>query len=78
MADVAGDGVFVQLLAAHFVKHGVDGADQVELGVDERAIQIENQRAHGGKIRDGHEQTIVIWANFFRQSSNACEIPTEN
>ncbi len=60
MSDVAGNRVFVKLLAAHFLEHGVDGADQVELGIDERAVQIENQRAHGGKIRGGHEHTIVI------------------
>jgi len=65
VADVAGDGVFVQLLPAHFLQHGVDGADQVELGIDERAIQIENQRAHGGKIRSSHEPTIVIWPHNF-------------
>ncbi len=65
VADVAGDSVFVQLLAAHFREHGVDGADQVELGIDERAVQIENQRAHGRKSRGSHKQVIVIWLRFF-------------
>jgi len=60
VADIAGDGVFVKLLAAHFLQHSVDGADQVALGIDERAIQIENQRAHGRKIRGDHELIIVI------------------
>ena len=65
VADVAGDGVFVKLLAAHFRQHGVDGSDQVQLGIDERAVQVENQRAHGRKIRSNHKKIIVIWPRFF-------------
>ena len=47
VADVARDGVLVQLLAAHFSQHGVDGEDQVALGIDERAVEVKDHRAHG-------------------------------
>ena len=60
MADVAGDGVFVQLLAAQFLQHGVHRVDQVALGIDERAVQIEDQRANRREIRGGHGPAIVI------------------
>src|SRR5580692_7767440 len=65
VADVAGDGVFVKLLAAHFLKSGVDGANQVALGIDERAVEIEDQRANGREIWSSHEHTSVIWRGFF-------------
>ncbi len=60
LADVAGDGVLVQLFPAHLAQHGVDGEDQVALGIDERAVQVEDQHANRGKVRDRHEPAIVI------------------
>jgi hypothetical protein len=48
----------VQLLPAHFQKRGVDGADQVTLGIDERAVEVENERADGGKFRGSHEHSL--------------------
>ena len=64
VADVAGDGVLVELLAAHFPQHGVDGEDQIALGIDERAVEVEDQRADARKIRGSHEQDIVIRVRF--------------
>ena len=42
VADVAGDDFFGQFGAIEFAEGGVDGMDQVELGIDEGAVQIEN------------------------------------
>jgi len=60
VADVAGDGDLAQLLAAHFLKHGVYGEDQVALGIDERAVEVKDQCADGRKIRGSHGPDIVI------------------
>jgi hypothetical protein len=60
MTDVAGNGVFVKLFAAHLAEHGVDGEDQISLGVDERTVEIEDHRADGGEIAGVHKPTIVI------------------
>jgi hypothetical protein len=35
--------------------------DQIQLLIDQRAIQIENQRAHGTSLEVGHESFILIW-----------------
>ena len=60
VADVTGNRIFMKLLAAHFHQHGVYGSDQVQPGVDERAVQIKNQHTHGRKSRSSHKQIIVI------------------
>jgi hypothetical protein len=31
--------------AAHLAEHGVDGGDEVELGIDQRTVQIEKECA---------------------------------
>ena len=64
VADIAGDGDLVQFLAAHFLKHSVDGEDQVALGIDERAVEVKDQRADGRKTRSSHEPDIVIRQRF--------------
>jgi hypothetical protein len=64
VADVPGNGVLVKLFAAHLKTHGVDGMDQVALGIDERAVEIKNQHAHRRKIGSSHEPNIVIPPGF--------------
>lgn len=66
VADVAGDGVLVQFFAAHLAEHRIDGENQVALGIDEGAVQVEDQRANGRKVRGSHKQVIVIWLLAFR------------
>ena len=58
--DIASDGVLVKFFATHFPQHGVDGENQVALGIDECAVEVENQRAHGRKFWGSHELDIVI------------------
>jgi len=47
VADVAGDDFFGEFGAIQFAEGGVDGMDQVELGIDESAVEIENYGADG-------------------------------
>src|SRR5262249_22199482 len=71
MADVAGDGVLVELLATHLTKRSVDGADQIALRVDERPVQIENERTNGRKVGSHHERPIVICPRLSRPLRSA-------
>src|SRR5437667_11077087 len=55
VADVAGEGVFVEFFAAHFAQRGADGADQIAARIDYADIRIDNQRTTRRTIRDIHE-----------------------
>ena len=47
--DVAENRLVRQRVAAEFLESCVDRQGQVELGINQRAVQIEDQRAHFGK-----------------------------
>ena len=59
IADVAGNCIFMEFVALYVAQHGVDGMDQVELGIDESAVEIEDERADGGEALVGHEVSIL-------------------
>ena len=50
-SDVFADFVVGDARAAHVFERGVDGQHQVELGVDERAVEVEDQHPDIFKIR---------------------------
>jgi hypothetical protein len=39
-----------QRTAAHVLEHGVDGKGEIELGIDEGAVEIEDQNSHGAEF----------------------------
>jgi plasmid replication initiation protein len=41
--------------------------NQILFRIDQRAIEIENQRAHGSQLRVSHESFILIWPSRFRR-----------
>jgi ParB-like chromosome segregation protein Spo0J len=51
VADIAGDDGFGELGLAEMEEHGVDGVAEVDAGVDEGAIEIEDQETRGGEQR---------------------------
>jgi hypothetical protein len=60
VADVAGNSFFRQLRAMQLAERGVYGMDQVELRIDERTVEIENQGANGGKILGSHWYVNIL------------------
>jgi hypothetical protein len=64
VADVAGDDFFGELGALQFAQGGVDGMDQVELGIDEGAVQVENYGAYETEAWGGR-----VHINILRQST---------
>ena len=53
LSDVAENLVVRQRISAQFRKGCVDGKGQIEFGIDQRAVQIEDQRADFGETGDG-------------------------
>jgi len=51
VADIAGDDGFGELGLAEMEEHGVDGVAEVDAGVDEGAIEVEDQETWGGEQR---------------------------
>ena len=49
LPHVAENRLVVQRRSPQFRERGVHAQGQVELGIDQRAVQIEDQRAHFGK-----------------------------
>jgi len=54
MADIACNGVQRQNFPLHLLKHEIRRIHQVELGIDQRAVQIEEKRADGVKFCLAH------------------------
>ncbi len=57
LADKAENLLVRQRIAAQFGEGGVDRKGQVEFGIDQRAVQIEDQRADFGETGDG----VPLW-----------------
>jgi hypothetical protein len=66
-----------QRIPAHFRERSVDGKGQIELRIDERAVQIKDQNADFGKAGDEvpqwNEDSAVISWNLFQ-----IQIPTDS
>src|SRR6202030_1034988 len=60
IADVAGNSFIRQFRAMQLAERGVYRMDQVELRIDERAVEIENQSANGGKIMGSHWYVNIL------------------
>ncbi len=55
IADVTRDGLVIQFLAFHFTHHRVHCKHQIEFGINQRAVKIEDQDAHVVKRFFGSE-----------------------
>jgi len=54
VADIAGDGCEGQSFPLHFLQHEIDGVDEVQLRINQRAIQVKKKGTHRGKVRVMH------------------------
>jgi hypothetical protein len=53
LSDVAENLLVRQRISAQLRERGVHGKSQIEFGIDQRAVQIEDQRAYFGETGDG-------------------------
>ena len=64
LPDVAENLLVRQRVSAKFRKRGVDGKGQIEFGIDQRAVQVEDQRAYFGETGDGVPHGSFVMARF--------------
>jgi hypothetical protein len=73
-ADVAEDLFVRQRRAAELRERRVDRKGQVEFGIDQRAVQIKDQRANFGKTADG----VPLWRLALRSLLNCLRAAAKN
>src|SRR5579863_5507508 len=83
LADKA-ENLFVrQGISSHIGEGGVDRKGQVEFGIDQRAVQIEDQRADFGETGDGVPQwsltrrSVAKHTRFFIRSASEPRVAAE-
>src|SRR5438270_8508995 len=72
IADISGDDLYRQLVAAVLAKHSVDGICQVNAGIEQGAVQVEDEQAKLGQRRAAAEADHHFVCNMRR-----CEPPRQ-
>ncbi len=74
VADVAGDDGFGELGFAEVGEGGVDGVAEIDAGVDEGAVEIEDEEAWGGRGRHGLRVIDAVGISFLAQEDAMCNV----